>query len=984
MKAKSLPVPLAMLFMIFCNGLYSQNLQWAHSIGSVGADYGFSNTVDAAGNIIKCGTFSGTGVDFDPGVGTRLLNSNGDFDFFVTKNNAAGQLIWAFNIGGIGRDESYSVRTDAAGNIFVIGYFRGGNVDFDPGPGTALLFSNGDFGTDVGYGGDIFIAKYAATGQYLWATNLGGTFLYDAGVALDVDGNGNVYFGGYFRGSVDFNDGPGTALLNSNSGTAFLCKYSGAGAYQWAFNYGQGNSDNSPQYVKYDPAGYIYMTGFFSGTNIDFDPGAGTGLLSAVGGYEIYVAKYNLDGQYQWARSAGGSGNDVARALTLDNAGNVYVTGDFRSTTCDFDPLSAAGLVNNNGGADIFLMKYNSAGQYQFGYGMGGLNDDFGFGIATDSKSLFLAGSFSGSNTDLDPLASIYYMTSNGGADMFYGSYTFDGQVKCLFNVGSELSNDYCRAITLTGENTINAVGYFGSFQTVVLDADPGIGITNLTSKGDIDIFQANYFWSNVVAANNDTTICIGDSVRLNASGATVYVWSPAIGLSNPNIANPVATPTFTTQYIVTGQYITNAVNGTGCVSRDTVLITVDNNCNAVPCNTWLSTPAQGAYITVGDLDVSGNQLTVEAIFNRTAPLNNELYYGHLISKHTGSDINYALLPNGCEIGTTNGYFSTFQNCLPDLNKIYHVAMVYDGTMLKFYRNGFLQSQTPCTGNMINNNLLTTIAQISSSGAPLNNQFLGYVNEVRIWNVARTKEQLRTYMNRFLPGPTTQPGLLGYYTFDNLQNKQGNAAYNGTLNGSATINATNPNCTFLNDSCGFVIPVTLTAFTAQVVDNKKVELAWQTEEELDLKAYILERSVNANSGFAPIATVLPRNISGSRYSYTDMDVKPGVLYYYRLRIMELTGQVKYSPVRIAKIAGQGIAALVYPNPAGHQLYVQLAGHQGSATVTIFDNTGRLMQKRFFANATALMLLDVSRLATGGYQLVIETDKDRMVRSWVKR
>jgi gliding motility-associated-like protein len=231
--------------------------------------------------------------------------------------------------------------------------------------------------------------------------------------------------------------------------------------------------------------------------------------------------------------------------------------------------------------------------------------------------------------------------------------------------------------------------------------------------------------------------------------------------------------------------------------------------CNTISsCTNWLDAPSQGSAVMVGDLDVTGNQLTVEANFNRTVPLNNGIYYGHLVSKHTGaSNANYALLPNGCEISTTNGYFSTFQTCVPSINKTYHVAMVYDGATLKFYRNGFLLSSQSCTGNIVSNDLLTTIAQISSSGSPPDNQFLGNINEVRIWNVARTQSQLKTYMNTSLPNPATQTGLLGYYTFDNLLNKQGNAAYNGTLAGAATINQTNPNCSFVADSCPVNTPI---------------------------------------------------------------------------------------------------------------------------------------------------------------------------------
>ncbi len=223
---------------------------------------------------------------------------------------------------------------------------------------------------------------------------------------------------------------------------------------------------------------------------------------------------------------------------------------------------------------------------------------------------------------------------------------------------------------------------------------------------------------------------------------------------------------------------------------------------NTISCNNWLSLPNNPSYATIGDLDVVGTQLTVEATMNRIPPLNSGLYYGHVVSKHTGPEnINYALSLTGCEITTTNGYKFTDVICDPKLNKTYHIAMVYDGTTLKFYRNGFLMSAVPCTGNMITNDLLTTIGEVAGNGYPFNNQVLGYLNEVRVWNVARTQAQLRTYMSASLPSPTTQPGLLGYYTFDDLLNKQGNTAYNVTLNGSATINNTNPNCSFFADSC---------------------------------------------------------------------------------------------------------------------------------------------------------------------------------------
>lgn len=222
-------------------------------------------------------------------------------------------------------------------------------------------------------------------------------------------------------------------------------------------------------------------------------------------------------------------------------------------------------------------------------------------------------------------------------------------------------------------------------------------------------------------------------------------------------------------------------------------------------CNNWLSLPSQPSYVNIGDLDIPGNALTIEATANRTSFLSNgTLTDGDLVSKHTGpADVNYLLRPTGASITTSNGFFTTPPVCGILLNKTYHYAMVYDGSFLKFYRNGFLMSQVAATGTLFQNNLNTQIGFVPTLA--LDENFIGYINEVRIWNTPRTQAQIQANMNSSLPSPTTQPGLLAYYTFNDLLNKQGNAAWNGTLNGSATIAATNPNCTFVIDSCGSVL-----------------------------------------------------------------------------------------------------------------------------------------------------------------------------------
>src|SRR5437868_2337729 len=157
-----------------------------------------------------------------------------------------------------------------------------------------------------------------------------------------------------------------------------------------------------------------------------------------------------------------------------------------------------------------------------------------------------------------------------------------------------------------------------------------------------------------------------------------------------------------------------------------------------INCNNWLATPSNPSSAEFGQINVPGNKITVEAVIMRTTPYSGGLLYaGDVVSKHDSpADVNYLLRPNTAEITTLNGYFRTPDICEIELNKTYHIAMVYDGSTLKFYRNGFLMSQVAATGNLYQNSWETRIGYYEHQ--LVNTNFIGYINEVRIWNTART------------------------------------------------------------------------------------------------------------------------------------------------------------------------------------------------------------------------------------------------------
>ncbi len=124
-------------------------------------------------------------------------------------------------------------------------------------------------------------------------------------------------------------------------------------------------SDDGLAAMTVDAAGNLYLVGSFRGT-VDFDIGAGTSELTAAGGDDIFVAKYDSAGALLWVRSGGGASSDVATSVAIDNAGNVIVGGSFSQTA----NIGGTNLTSN-GSTDVLIWKLNSAGTTLSAHGLG-------------------------------------------------------------------------------------------------------------------------------------------------------------------------------------------------------------------------------------------------------------------------------------------------------------------------------------------------------------------------------------------------------------------------------------------------------------------------------------------------------------------------------------------------------------------------------------------------------------------------------------
>ena len=371
----------------------------------------------------------------------------------MAKYNSSGAYQWAFRVGSSASDVSRAIAYDGSSNVYVTGRLSGTTVDFDPGAGTATLSSAG--------GQDIFLAKYsAAAGAYGFAIRMGAGN-DDSGEGVAVDGSGNAYVTGRFQNTADFDPGAGTAnLVSAGNDDIFLASYTSAGAYRWAFRVGSSNGDEARNVVYSPAANVLAVTGYFTGSNVDFNPAAGTNSLSSNGGDDTFLARYSTAGAYMWAfRVGSAAGNERGEGIAVDAPGNIYLSGRLNGTA-DFDPSAGTANLTPVGGEDLYLAEYGGAsGAYQFAFRVGGAGTDRAAGVAVDASSnMFITGRFNGTTIDFDPTAATVTLTSSSD-DVFLAKYNTaiflpitlvdfaaelkDNVVELKWSSASEMNNDF-------------------------------------------------------------------------------------------------------------------------------------------------------------------------------------------------------------------------------------------------------------------------------------------------------------------------------------------------------------------------------------------------------------------------------------------------------------------------------------------------------------------------------------------------------------
>jgi len=335
---------------------YNSSGQWIFTkqIAGNSSDVVNKLVIDKDGNLLVAGSFAGT-ADFDPDPAiTNSRTSFGSFDAFIAKYSPSGSLLFAHQIGGTGYDEAFGAGTNALGEIFVCGTFSA-TVDFDPSPTATLNIT-----VVSGASRDAFFAKFTAAGNLVFAHGMGSNSADQANEIIS-DRAGNLVVAGYFFNSIDLNPDPAVSnnFVSLGSNDLFIAWYTNAGVYMRAIQTGATGLDE-PRAISYDDANNIIVAGRFSGT-ADFnpDPAVTNNLTGA--STDAFVAAYNSNGQYIFAKNFGAFDQDDALGLSVDTITKaIYIAGQFDVTVNFSTPGRPDAFLQTDIGANAFIARYST------------------------------------------------------------------------------------------------------------------------------------------------------------------------------------------------------------------------------------------------------------------------------------------------------------------------------------------------------------------------------------------------------------------------------------------------------------------------------------------------------------------------------------------------------------------------------------------------------------------------------------------------
>jgi hypothetical protein len=376
---------------------YSGTVQWAAIFNGSGNSNDIANAIaiDTAGNIYVTGKSYGNGTFYD---------------YTTIKYDSAGTEIWVARYNGLvnGSDNASAIAVDKSGNIYVTGWCFGNN-------------SETYYAT----------LKYDSNGNEQWAVlNYVPLRSGDEASSIALDDFGNIYV------TVEIIE----LGLGYNYATI---KYNPSGIQQWKATYnGPGNHTDLAKSISLDTSGNIFVTG----------KSVGVGTW-----YDFATIKYDNYGNQQWVARYHGLGDswDGASSITLDNSGNIYITGTSEELGLNYDYVT---------------IKYNSEGIQQWieSYNGPGNNIDNACSLVSDNVgNIYMTGKSHGNGTNYD-YATIKYAQGSIPIELSsFNAALVDNKVKLNWTTATETNNSGFEILRKAqNDNEWETIGFVPGFGT--------------------------------------------------------------------------------------------------------------------------------------------------------------------------------------------------------------------------------------------------------------------------------------------------------------------------------------------------------------------------------------------------------------------------------------------------------------------------------------------------------------------------------------
>lgn len=586
----------------------AQQAQWAKFFGGPSGSQGIEIAADAAGNVYSIGqyaynVFTGP-VDLDLGPGVvAFTQPENTGSSYISKLNPNGNLIWvrSFTNSSVGSAGVQKLVLLPNGDFLIAGVF-GGTVDFNLGAGVFNLTSNSTNNANSD-ARDFFIAKYNASGNFLWvksfpclSNGVNPNFPTTNGVGgLSFDNQNNILFTATFKGQVDMDPGSSEHWIDSfGNYNAFWVKLTSTGD----FIQGQhvANGSNASTSIISDEVNNIYLHGAIS-QSVYFGEANPENILHSHSWSDSYILKMNSIGERIWLNKIHGPqyGYGGSTDISVDDEGNVYATGNILRDSLYFkSTYESQFLLKSNSftetGANGFVTKIDSTGHFLW---IKQLASDSEFGV-------------SGRKIECDSISNVYVCGQFAdSADFDYsgsGAFSFAAGDYSSFVLKLDSEGNFIRTSVIDGDLYVNCIDfsldeqaniYFTGFFNVV-NFDMGFPWGVMVGTGMIDFDPGPDTLALIGLGNGPETVfvakwnqCSAGTTTINETVCDDYTWNNQT-------------------YSQSGIYSKSFTTALGCDSIAKLNLTVLNN----------SQTSQNVQICAGETFTIGNQtLTQSGIY---------------------------------------------------------------------------------------------------------------------------------------------------------------------------------------------------------------------------------------------------------------------------------------------------------------------------------------------------------------------------------